>query len=216
MPQKTINQTRWISKGGIQFNLMVWVTKKKNLWGDTTNYETQKVYTLYSWQTNGQWRTEDKQIQTEGSQNPFFQSKVSSGRSVQLMITSVGVACYWQRGQCVTRLGTFLHTSVELNVSILLPQRLVESYCFQWVILLVSNSKWPESITSDGIEEHVLQNSWNRLDWRCLICWSKNWVEGGIPLRRLVHLVVVGGGKYVGAVHQLIALDDDNGGAIGS
>ena len=75
-------------------------------------------------------------------QNPFFQSKVSSGRSVQLMITSVGVACYSQRGQCVTRLGTFLHTSVELNVSILmLPQRLVESYCFQWVILLVRNPK---------------------------------------------------------------------------
>ena len=142
MPQKTINQTRWISKGGIQFNLMVWVTKKKNLWGDTANCETHKVYTLYSWQTIGQWRTEDKQIQTEGSQNPFFQSKVSSGRSVELMITSVGVACYWQRGQCVTRLGTFLHTSVELNVSILmLPQRLVESYCFQWVILLVRNPK---------------------------------------------------------------------------
>ena len=142
MPQKTINQTRWISKGGIQFNLMVWVTKKKNFWGDTTNYKTYKVYTLYSWQTNGQWRTEDKQIQTEGSQNPFFQSKVSSGRSLELMITSVGVAFYSQRGQCVTRLGTFLHTSVELNVSILmLPQRLVESYCFQWVILLVRNPK---------------------------------------------------------------------------
>ena len=30
-----------------------------------------------------------------------------------------------------------------------------------------------------------------------------------------MHLVVVGGGKYVGAVHQLIALDDDDGGAIG-
>ena len=25
-------------------------------------------------------------------------------------------------------------------------------------------------------------------------------------------MVVVGGGKYVGAVHQLIALDDDDGG----
>ena len=29
-----------------------------------------------------------------------------------------------------------------------------------------------------------------------------------------MHLVVVGGGKYVGAVHQLIALDDDDGGAL--
>ena len=31
-----------------------------------------------------------------------------------------------------------------------------------------------------------------------------------------MHLVVVGGGKYVGAVRQLIVLDDDDGGAIGS
>ena len=211
MPQKTINQTRWISKGGIQFNLMVWVTKKKSFWGDTTNYKTYKVY-IHSLQL-----ADNRTVKDRGQTNPDrgFPESLLPVKGLQRSLSGVN--------DNLRRCCVLLTTWPMCNTPGYVSSYKCGTKCINFDVASASRGilLFPMGNTfgqhlQDGIERHVLQNSWNRLDWRCLICWSKNWVEGGIPLRRLVHLVVVGGGKYVGAVHQLIALDDDDGGALGS